>query len=312
VVNFLLFSTSPSLSQLNKYLQAESIIMLFIILLTFLFQQSVSFHIKNPLNYKFSPLPKYSVTGTTCNSNSLQSLKRRQETTVLYAGFGQSEDEVYTELRNKLKGTCVYFIGMMGTGKSTLGKLFSDKLGYRFIDTDEVAEFMIEMPISEFFASGKVEEFRDMEYQILMDLAQYTRVVVATGGGIIERNINWGLLRHGIVVFLDMSAEDIYDRLSKDPEQIKKRPLLQENDPLSTLSSLLNKRMDKYTQADVTVSVSKDMSPSKLSFRVAQEILDTLAKNPPVWDDWKKKKEQNAIDFAMKVIRQLVAYCSFY
>lgn len=91
------------------------------------------------------------------------------------------EETIYKLLRDKLKGTCVYVIGMMGSGKSTVGKVLSQKLGYRFIDTDEVAEFMIEMPIADFFAEGKVEEFREVEYQVLMDLAQYTRVVVATG-----------------------------------------------------------------------------------------------------------------------------------
>ena len=96
------------------------------------------------------------------------------------------------DLRQKLKGTSIYFVGMMGSGKSTVGKIIADKLGYRFLDTDEVAEYMIEMPISDFFAQGKVEQFRDVEYQVLMELAQYTRVVISTGGGIVERNMNWG------------------------------------------------------------------------------------------------------------------------
>lgn len=188
----------------------------------------------------------------------------------------------------------------MGSGKSTVGKIFADKLGYRFIDTDEVAEFMIEMPIADFFAAGRVEEFREVEYQVLMDLAQYTRVVVSTGGGIVERNTNWGLLRHGIVVYLDISPEDIYDRLRQDPAQIAKRPLLREVDPLAKLTSLYEKRQSKYTQADVTVALTRDMGPALVALSAATGILDTLEKNPPVWDDWKKKREQNAIDFAMR------------
>jgi shikimate kinase len=87
----------------------------------------------------------------------------------------------YEDLRQKLKGTSVYLVGMMGSGKSTVGKILAEKLGYRFLDTDEVAEYMIEMPIAEFFAQGKVEQFRDVEYQVLMELAQYTRLVISTG-----------------------------------------------------------------------------------------------------------------------------------
>jgi shikimate kinase len=109
----------------------------------------------------------------------------------------------------------------------TSGDAFARKMGYRFLDTDEIAEFMIEMPISQFFQEGREQEFRQLEYDILMDLAQYTRVTVATGGGIVMKNENWGMLRHGIVVYVDMPVEDIYNRLISNPDQIAKRPLLQ-------------------------------------------------------------------------------------
>ena len=59
----------------------------------------------------------------------------------------------FEQLQQKLRGTCVYFIGMMGSGKSTTGKIFAEKLGYRFLDTDEIAEFMVStcLHISESF-----------------------------------------------------------------------------------------------------------------------------------------------------------------
>jgi hypothetical protein len=84
-------------------------------------------------------------------------------------------------LRKKLRGTNIFFVGMMGSGKSTVGKEFARMLDYRFLDTDELAEFMIEMPIAEFFEQGKVDEFRQVEYQILMEMSQYTRLTLATG-----------------------------------------------------------------------------------------------------------------------------------
>lgn len=73
-----------------------------------------------------------------------------------------SSSGVFDELRTKLKGTCVYLVGMMGSGKSSTGALFADRLGYRFLDTDTLAEFMVEMPIADFFAQGREAEFRQV------------------------------------------------------------------------------------------------------------------------------------------------------
>ena len=115
------------------------------------------------------------------------------------------------------------------------------------------------MPISDFFAAGNEEAFRDLEYQILMELSQYTRVVVSTGGGIVERNANWGVMRHGLVVFLDMEPDAIYKRLRNDPEQFAKRPLLQCEDPLQKLNDLRERRIDKYTEADIIIPLTSDL-----------------------------------------------------
>ena len=115
------------------------------------------------------------------------------------------------------------------------------------------------MPISEFFAAWNEETFRDLEYQILMELAQYTRLVISTGGGIVERNTNWGVMRHGLVVFLDMKPNDIYNRLCNDPEQLFKRPLLQCEDPQQKLKDMRDLRIDKYEQADIKIEVTSDL-----------------------------------------------------
>ena len=91
----------------------------------------------------------------------------------------------------QLKGTCVYLVGMMGSGKTSVGNEIARQLGYRFIDTDEVAEYMIEMPISDYFAQGKEAEFRNLETQILSEMSQYIRVVISTGGGVVMKSENW-------------------------------------------------------------------------------------------------------------------------
>ena len=224
--------------------------------------------------------------GTLCKSPF-----KRSATGESLTNGGAGGDEAWTSLRNVLRGTNVFFIGMMGSGKSTVGKEFAKNLGYRFLDTDEIAEFMIEMPIADFFAQGKETQFRDLEYQILMEMSQYTRIVLSTGGGIVERNENWGLLHHGIVVFLDLSPEDIFSRLSANPEQVAKRPLLRGSNPLEKLQELSEKRRDKYTQGDVRVRVPADASNEHVSLLAAQAILKFIEDNPPLWQEWKKKRD---------------------
>jgi shikimate kinase len=243
-----------------------------------------------------SPGRGVSYDQTNCKS-------RVRQGTVLRAEADQSGvGDVFEQCRQKLKGTCVYFVGMMGCGKSTLGDAFAKKMGYRFLDTDEIAEFMIDMPIADFFAQGKVDEFRQLEYQILMELAQYTRVAVSTGGGIVLKNENWGLLRHGIVVFVDMEPESIYARLKADPAQIAKRPLLRESDPLAKLKQLSEERMEKYMQADVHLKLSgESRTPDQLAEMTAQAILDFIANNPPLWEGWKKKRDSFAVEAAGRV-----------
>lgn len=219
----------------------------------------------------------------------------RESFTILSDTEGDStSNSLFEDLRSKLRSTCIYLVGMMGSGKSTTGDILANKIGYRFLDTDEIAEFMIETPISEFFAQGKEAEFRDIEYQVLMELAQYTRVVVATGGGIVERTSNWGILQHGIVVFLDMSPEDIFSRLSRDATQVAKRPLLQGPDPKGRLLALSEKRHGLYSQADVKVPVSQEDSPEEVAERVASSVLTFIASNGPLWQKWKQEQDKKA------------------
>jgi len=265
-----------------------------VFVLTIIFHLSLSFHIHQPSlrHFDFDKRPEiFSNNRQKLITKSVFSLSAIQDDVTL------KKDQ----LIGKLKGTCVYFVGMMGSGKSTVGNLLASKLGYRFLDTDELAEYMIEMPISEFFALGKVEEFRQVEYQILMEMAQYTRLVLATGGGIVERNDNWGFLRHGIVVFLDMSPEDIYIRLSNKPEEILKRPLLNEAEPQTKLQSLHSERYERYSQSDVRIPVDPAMSPDALADMVIEKMLEFIENNPPLWQSWKRNREKIAVDAAARL-----------
>jgi shikimate kinase len=216
-------------------------------------------------------------------------------------------EDVFTRLRETLKGTCVYFVGMMGSGKTTVGNAFAENLGYRFLDTDELAEFMCEMPISEYFEKEGETAFRDVEHKVLVEMAQYTRLIVSTGGGIVTKKENWGLLRHGVVVYLDMPVNDIYERMSANPDEVSKRPLLRSEDPLAKLQELHEKRHETYLQADVHVELSLSETPQQAARHVAQSMLDFIAQNPPMWEAWKKKRDDFAVQAAGRVNPQATA-----
>jgi hypothetical protein len=86
---------------------------------------------------------------------------------------------MYNDLRKSLKGTCIYLVGMMG--KTAVGAGLAEKVGFRFIDSDEAAEWILEMPIADFFTQGpeKEAQFRELEYQVPHALV-YTYVRVYT------------------------------------------------------------------------------------------------------------------------------------
>lgn len=160
----------------------------------------------------------------------------------------------------------------MGAGKTTVGQLVAKELGYQFFDTDAVIEQAVGQPIKQIFATQGEAEFRQLETQVLAELSPYTRLVIATGGGIVSQRQNWGYLRHGIVVWLNVPVEVLYNRIKKDTT----RPLLQTADPLAKLQLLLQERRPLYAQADVEITVSVEESAEQIATRVLEEIPKAL------------------------------------
>ena len=168
-----------------------------------------------------------------------------------------------------LNGTNIFLIGMMGAGKSTVGQLLAHKLNYNFIDTDPLIEQCAGKSISEIFADDGEETFRDLEQQVLSQVSAYTRLVVATGGGIVLRSLNWSHLHDGIVVWIDVPVEILYDRLKTESAH---RPLLQTEDPFQKLSNLYEQRRDRYAQADISIMVNAEETPAAISDRLFEMI----------------------------------------
>ncbi|MEB3826945.1 shikimate kinase [Phormidium sp. CCY1219] len=175
-------------------------------------------------------------------------------------------------VKDVLKGCNIYLVGMMGAGKSTVGKTLADRLNYRFFDTDALIEQIAGQTINQIFAESGEAEFRALETKAIAELCAYKNLVVATGGGIILKPQNWSYLQHGIVVWLDVPVEELYKRLQGDST----RPLLKNPDPLGKLRSLLEQRQALYAQADVRISITAAETPALICDRIFAEIRKIL------------------------------------
>jgi shikimate kinase len=176
-----------------------------------------------------------------------------------------------------LKGTNLYLVGMMGAGKTTLGKRLAQKLTYQFFDTDRMIEQVSQQTIPDLFATMGEAGFRELETQVLAELSAYTRLAIATGGGIVLKQQNWSYLRHGIIVWLDVPLAELHRRLQGDQH----RPLLQTSDQSSSdlrlrLQTLLEQRQSLYAQADVRVEYAPHESLDQLAVRIIERVQQRL------------------------------------
>ena len=185
------------------------------------------------------------------------------------------------ELAEALQNVNLYLIGMMGSGKTSVGELVSRQLGsYTFLDTDATLEAATKRTVADIFEKDGEAAFRELEGSIMEQVAAYVRLVVATGGGVVTRQQNWASLRQGIVVWLDPDVETLTARLSSGDEA-GKRPLLQEADVGATLSATLEKRREFYEQCDVRVSIQGEENASDTAARVVADALAFIRANPP-------------------------------
>lgn len=171
-----------------------------------------------------------------------------------------------------LRGVNLYLVGMMGVGKTTVGRILARELNYRFFDTDAVIAQVANESIADIFANQGEEAFRELETQVLGQLSAYTNLVVATGGGTILRLTNWSYLHHGIVVWLDVPVDQLCDRLREDTT----RPLLRDGEIKSKLETLWKQRERFYAQADVRVSANITETPEVVAARAIEQIQKVL------------------------------------
>lgn len=150
----------------------------------------------------------------------------------------------------------IILIGFMGCGKTSVGIRLSHRMKQTMIDTDKWIEKKQKMSISDIFDIYGEDAFRRMETECLKELIQTAeRQIISVGGGLPVREENHRLLKElGKVIYLKVTPETVYLRLKEDTS----RPLLQVEDPLKQICTLMQKRAPVYEAcADVIIEVSE-------------------------------------------------------
>jgi len=173
----------------------------------------------------------------------------------------------------------IVLIGLMGTGKSVVGRRLAQNLHFNFVDTDLLIEEKVGKTISEIFMEdGGEGRFRAWEAEAVLEVVKRDRSVVSTGGGIVLNQANLDRLgQYGTMVWLKANPELILKRAQKRPG---KRPLLVVEDPLLSIKSLLKDREPFYQQAAFSVDTS-DLGVEEVVSRVKKGVLALEAGSNP-------------------------------
>lgn len=162
----------------------------------------------------------------------------------------------------------IVLTGFMGTGKTEVGKILAQRVGYTFLDADSIIEQEQKMAIIEIFQRFGEPYFRDIETDVIRRLSERDKVVISTGGGAVLRQENMDNLRKkGIIVCLTASPETILKRTSNE----RSRPLLQVEDPLKKIKELLEFRKPYYERSDIMIDTE-----GKSPLEVAEEIIERI------------------------------------
>ena len=140
----------------------------------------------------------------------------------------------------------IVLIGMMGAGKSSVGRCLQRRTGLARLDTDEMVARQFGVSIPEIFETHGEQKFRDAETETLGKLAPDRPAIIVTGGGIVLRPDNVELLKRlGTIVWLNADEATLFERASRRND----RPLLQNENPRTAFSELLRKRLPLYRSA---------------------------------------------------------------
>ncbi len=170
----------------------------------------------------------------------------------------------------------IVLVGLMGAGKTTVGRRLAKRLGLAFVDSDEEIERVADHTISEIFARFGEESFRDGERRVIARLIRGAPKVIATGGGaFVNERTRALILERCVAVWLDADLDTLAERATRR----NTRPLLKDREPLPVLRDLSERRTPIYAEAHV--HVRSVPSPHE---RAVDQIVDALR-------DWQSQRD---------------------
>ena len=183
-------------------------------------------------------------------------------------------------LQRRLAGRSIILVGMMGAGKSAVGRRLAEKLGMAFTDADSEIEAAAGRSIEDIFEEFGEEHFRDGERRVILRLIGEGPQVLATGGGAyMHEETRAAIDKAGISIWLRAELSLLMRRVKRRND----RPLLKDGDPEETMRRLMEERDPVYGLADITVE-SRDVPHP----HVVSDVLDAL-------DDYLDREERNAL-----------------
>lgn len=185
-------------------------------------------------------------------------------------------------VRRKLGNRVIVLVGLMGAGKSTVGRRLAEKLALPFVDADHEIETAAGKTIPEIFADHGEAYFRDGERKVIARLLDSGAAVLATGGGAYVNAETRNLIRgKGISVWLKADLPLLMRRVSRRSN----RPLLQNSDPEAVMRRLIDERYPIYANADITV-MSRDVAHTA----VVKDVIKALSQ----WHGWERSTDEQA------------------
>ncbi len=163
--------------------------------------------------------------------------------------------QIKNQLLSSLDKRALVLVGLMGAGKSVIGRRVATMLRLPFYDSDQEIEKAAQMTITELFEIYGESEFRALEQRVILNLMKKNPLVLATGGGAyINENIRKAIHKNGISIWLKVDLDILMQRVSKHPT----RPLLQTANPKETMQKLMEQRYPIYAKANLTINSHKE------------------------------------------------------
>lgn len=176
--------------------------------------------------------------------------------------------ENFADLLARLGSRSIVFVGLMGAGKTAIGRRVAGMLGLSFTDSDHEIESVSRMTIPDLFERYGETEFRSLEQRVILRLLENGPQVLSTGGGaFMNAQTREAISERGMSVWLKADVDVLFDRVSKK----QNRPLLKNSDPRAVLEKLMAERYPTYALADVTVPTRDERKEV-----IAAEVIEAL------------------------------------